>query len=166
MGLKLSAEILAKPLTKLINQSIKENDFPTLLKIAAILPFYKKNERSHKNNYRPVSVLSALSKIFGKVLQNQILEFINDILSTYVSAYRKGYSTQHVLTRLVEDWKKGLDEDYYVDSVLMDLVKAFDCIPHNILIAKLNAYGLGPFKRYVTLTRGEGGVVILLHDVT
>ena len=139
--LKLSAEILAKPLTKLINQSIKENDVPTLLKIAAILPFYKKNERSHKNNYRPVSVLSALSKIFGKVLQNQILEFINDILSTYVSAYRKGYSTQHVLTRLVEDWKKGLDEDYYVGSVLMDLSKAFDCIPHDLLIAKLNAYG-------------------------
>lgn len=139
--LKLSADIIAKPLTDSINKSIADNDFPTLAKIAIILPFFKKDERSNKNNYRPVSVLSSLSKIFGKILQNQISTFMENLLSPYVSAYRKGFSTQHVLIRLIEEWKKGLDENYVVGSVLMDLSKAFDCIPHDLLIAKLNAYG-------------------------
>ena len=139
--MKLSANILAKPLAEIINLSLFENNFPTLLKIAAILSFYKKDERSNKKNYRPVSVLSALSKIFGKILQTQIMGYIDDKFSIFVSAYRKGHSTQHVIVRLIEDWKKGLDQNKYVGSVLMDLSKAFDCISHDLLIAKLHAYG-------------------------
>ena len=139
--LKLSAAIIAKPLTDVINKSIAENNFPTLAKIAKILPFFKKDERSNKKNYRPVSVLSSLSKIFGKVLQIQISNFMENLFSPYVSAYRKGFSTQHVLIRLIEEWKKALDDNYVVGSILMDLSKAFDCIPHDLLIAKLNAYG-------------------------
>ena len=73
--LKLSANILAKPLTLIINQSILDDSFPTLAKIAAILPLFKKDDRSSKKNYRPVSILSALSKIFGKILQKQIVSF-------------------------------------------------------------------------------------------
>ena len=141
MILKLTAEIIAKPLTKIINQSISENSFPTLLKKAMILPFFKKDERSNKKNYRPVSVLSALSKVFGKILQSQIIEFIDNKLSMFITAYRKGHSTQHVLIRLIEEWKKGLDNDKFVGSIIMDLSKAFDCIPHDLLIAKLHAYG-------------------------
>ena len=138
---KLSAEVLSHSLTRIINQSIKENIFPTLLKLAAILPFYKKDDRSDKKNYRPVSILSALSKIFGKIFQTQISTYMEDKLSMYISAYRKGHSTQHVLIRMIEDWKKSLDDDKLVGAVLMDLSKAFDCIPHDLLIAKLSAYG-------------------------
>ena len=138
---KISAGILAKSLTKIINQSISENNFPSSLKIASILPLFKKDERSDKKNYRPVSVLSSLSKIFGKVFQNQIIEYIDNKLSMYISAYRKGHSTQHVLMRMIEDWKKSLDNNKYVGAILMDLSKAFDCISHDLLIAKLRAYG-------------------------
>ena len=60
----------------------------------------------------------------------------------FVSAYRDGYSTQHVLVRLTEEWRKNLDDNYIVGVVLMDLSKAFDCIPHDLLIAKLDSYGL------------------------
>ena len=66
---------------------------------------------------------------------------MDGILSPYISAYRKGYSTQHVLIRLIEEWKEALDNKNIVGAVLMDLSKAFDCIPHDLLIAKLNAYG-------------------------
>ena len=58
-----------------------------------------------------------------------------------MAAYRENYSANHVLIRLIENWKKALDEKFLVGTVLMDLSKAFDCIPHDLLIAKLHAYG-------------------------
>ena len=66
---------------------------------------------------------------------------MENFLSIYVTAYRKGHSTQHVLIRLIEEWKKGLDDGNFVGAILMDLSKAFDCISHDLLIAKLHAYG-------------------------
>ena len=60
----------------------------------------------------------------------------------FISAYRKNYSSSHVLIRLIEDWKKALDNGKFVGAVLMDLSKAFDCVPHDLLIAKLAAYGV------------------------
>ena len=115
--------------------------FPSKAKIAAVLPFFKKDDRLNKNNYRPISVLSVISKIFEKILKRQIMEYKNNILSPLISAYRKNYSTQHVLIRLLEEWRKGLDDGNLVGAILMDLSKAFDCIPHDLLIAKLHAYG-------------------------
>ena len=139
--IKESAEILARPLTQIINESIKENVFPSQAKIAAILPFFKKDDRLNKKNYRPISILSSISKIFEKVLKNQIMTYMDTMLSPYLSAYRKQYSAQHVLIRLLEQCRKALDNGNFVGAILMDLSKAFDCIPHDLLIAKLQAYG-------------------------
>ena len=72
----------------------------------------------------------------------QIFVYLDTTLSVFIGAYRKAYGTQHVLIRLLEDWKTKLDNNYIVGAVLMDLSKAFDCIPHDLLIAKLNAYGV------------------------
>ena len=147
---KYSANILAKPLTDIINLSICENTFPSKAKIAAVLPLFKKDDRSQKKNYRPISILSTLSKVIGKVLQNQIVTYNDHFLSPYISAYRKAHSTQHVLIRLIEEWKSGLDNGNFVGGVLMDLSKAFDCIPHDLLIAKLSAYGFEkPALKYI-----------------
>ena len=133
---------LAKPVFLIFNMMIDEDTFPSQAKIASILPLYKdKGERSDKTNYRPLSILSALSKIFERLLHNQLAAYVDDIFSPYISAYRKHHSTQHVLVRLIEEWRQGIDQGKYVGSILMDLSKAFDCIPHDLLIAKLDAYG-------------------------
>ena len=80
-------------------------------------------------------------KDFEKILKEHLTPFLDETLSTFIAAYRKAYSTQHVLIRLVEEWKSKLDNDFLVGSVFMDLSKAFDSIPHELIIAKLHAYG-------------------------
>ena len=93
-------------------------------------------------NYRPVSVLNTFSKIYERFLQEELTPFIDTCLSKFISAYRKHYGSSHVLIRLIESWKENLDNNAFVGAVLMELSKAFDCVPHDLLIAKLHAYGL------------------------
>ena len=75
-------------------------------------------------------------------MKQQLIKHLDNTLSVFIAAYRRAYGTQHVLIRLVEDWRSKLDNDYLVGAILMDLSKAFDCIPRDLLIAKLHAYGL------------------------
>ena len=139
---KLSTQYLIKPLTNAINSSINSGIFPHKAKRAAVCPLDKGGKDKTKlTNYRPVSVLNVFSKIFEKVMKEQITTYMNSHFSPYLSAYRKNYGTQHVLMRLLEEWKNSLDKNYVVGGVLMDLSKAFDCVPHDLIIAKLSAYG-------------------------
>ena len=114
--------------------------FPDAAKFAAVSPVDKGTDNKNSiSNFRPVSVLSVFSKIFEAVIKNQLALYLENIFSPFLSAYRENYSTQHVLIRLVEEWKKHLDNNEVVGSVLMGVSKAFDCIPQDLLIAKLSA---------------------------
>ena len=126
---------------KLFNDSIEKSDFPQNLKLADITPVYKKNDPLDKTNYRPISILPVVSKIFERIMQKQINDFILSFLSPFLCGYRKGFNTQHALLTLVENWRKSLHNKSFGGAVLMDLSKAFDTLNHDLLIAKLNAYG-------------------------
>ena len=76
------------------------------------------------------------------VLSDQLVEFFINIFHDFICAFRKGHGCQTTLLRLLEDWKSALDKNCYVAAILMDLSKAFDCLPHDILLSKLTAYGL------------------------
>ena len=111
------------------------------MKIADVTPAYKKNSKYSKDNYRPVSILSNISKIYERCIYDQIEKYFDDILSKYQCGFRKGYSAQHCLMSLIEKWKESVDSGGAFGALLTDLSKAFDCLPHDLLIAKLNAYG-------------------------
>ena len=138
---KTAANIIDVHLTNILNNDISRARFPEEAKIANVRPIYKKDKRDELKNYRPVSILNTFSKIYEKFIQESITPFVETFLSKFISAYRKTYGTNHVLLRLIEEWKLALDKGKFVGAVLMDLSKAFDCIPHDLLIAKLHAYG-------------------------
>ena len=111
------------------------------LKNAIISPVHKKGAKTSKDNYRPVSILSNISKIYERLLFKQISEYFEPILSKFQCGFRKGFSVQHCLLAMLEKWKSAVDNKRNFDGLLTDLSKAFDCLPHDLLLAKLNAYG-------------------------
>ena len=140
--LKLSSNEIALHLLHIWNhQIIDQNIFQSLLKLADVTPVFKKGDPQSIKNYRPVSVLPNASKVFERIMLKQILEQMNKYLSQNLCGYRKGFSMQTALTMLLEKWKKILDDNGYAGALLMDLSKAFDTINHELLIAKLHAYG-------------------------
>ena len=136
-----TSDVASHYLTKICNESKKDHIFPESLKLADVIPIHKKDERTNKENYRPVSLLPITSKLFERDMYKQIHRYIDKYLSPYLFGFRKGHSTEQCLTVMLEQWKKALDQKKYVGAVLTDLSKAFDCINHELLIAKLDAYG-------------------------
>ena len=136
-----TVDICSPIISKIYNDSILHKVFPGHLKIADITPAHKKEETTTKENYRPVSILPSISKIFERNMFNQISNYIDNHLSKYLYGFRKGNSTQQCLILMLEKWKKALDNHNVAGALLTDLSKAFDCLNHELLIAKLAAYG-------------------------
>lgn len=142
---KLSATAIAAPITSIFNSAIIKCKYPRQWKKGQITPVLKNSEDDmNKKFYRPVvTVLPALNNVFERLLATQMQNYFERRLSDYLSAYRKNHSCQTSLLCLVEEWKKCLDNRDLVGIVSMDLSKAFDSLPHSLLIVKLRAYGLG-----------------------
>ena len=88
-------------------------------------------------------ILNKFSKIYERVLKKKLLHGMENAFWPQISAYRKNYNSQHVLIHSIEEWREYLDKDFVIGAVLTDLSKVFDCIPHDLLIAKLEVYSLG-----------------------
>ena len=139
-----NSDIVCKTLSNIYNQCKNNHDYPIPLKVAEVTPVYKpneKNEKIFKKNYRPVSLTPIVSKLFERVMFDEISLYIDKFLSAYLFGFRKGHNTEQCLIAMVELWRKALDNKHSAGAVLTDLSKAFDCLNHNLLIAKLEAYG-------------------------
>ena len=147
--LKQNSRYFADIFSKNINNCFENSNFPTELKLADVIPVYKKKSKNFKDNYRPVSILPNISKIYERVIYEQMQPYFENLLSKFQCGFRKGYNAQHCLMVLIEKWKKCVDNGGAFGALLTDLSKAFDCLSHELLIAKLNAYGFD--KKSLTL---------------
>ena len=155
--LKLSGSALMKPLVAIINQSLMNGVFPQKLKIAKVIPIFKKDDIHLLNNYRPISLLPAISKVFEKVVHNQLMNYFleNNLFYDHQYGFREGFSTELALTEFVDRISAILDNRQIPFAIFMDLSKAFDTLDHSILLTKLRHYGilnneLNWFSSYLT----------------
>ena len=102
-------------------KSLETSVFPPSMELANVTPVHKKGYRSEKDNYRPVSILPNLSKVFERCIRNQIAQFFDKILSKYQYGFRKGHSAQHSLIVLLEKWKESVDQMHVFGALLTDL---------------------------------------------
>ena len=131
-------------LTELINLYFNPGKFPAVLKIARVTPTFKKGDRLDVNNYRPISLISSISKIIEKLIHKRLNSFLeqNNIFYPSQFGYREKHSTTHALIEITDQIKEACDRGLYASGVYLDLKKAFDTINDKIPFSKLHHYGI------------------------
>ena len=118
--------------------------YPHKLKIGKVVPIHKKGDSTLVNNYRPISILNTINKIFEKILHARLTKYIDDfdLIYKYQFGFRKNHSTELALIEMVDQIKMSLDSGKITCGIFVDLSKAFDTVNHDILIGKLDHYGI------------------------
>ena len=150
-------ELICVPLSKIINESFKSGVFPNSLKLTEVVPIFKSGASHSKANYRPISLLPVYSKIFEKCVAERILNFLKlmSIISPQQFGFQKMKSTLDALLNFVENVYNSLNERENSLSIFVDLRKAFDLVDHNLLLNKMEKYGIRGlpltwFRNYLT----------------
>ena len=155
--LKLCSPFISAPLANIFNSSIYNGVYPDLLKTARVTPIYKKGVKSDPGNYRPISVLSQVNKVFEKILHKRLYKYLTKfkILYEYQFGFREGHSTTQALAEITDRLKNVMDDKELSCGIFIDLTKAFDTVDHNILLRKMFSYGIrgnvhNLFKSYLS----------------
>ena len=141
---KMCSYTLYRPLAYIFNMSITSGKYPKDYKVAKIIPLYKAEKHCDPSNYRPISLLNCFDKIFEKLINRQLKDYLKrfDLLYEYQYAFREGFSTDLALLEFNDYVKKEIDMGNYVMTLFIDLKKAFDTVNHQILLKKMEHYGI------------------------
>ena len=142
--LKLAMPFIEDSLVYLFNTSLETSQFPDPWKIARVSPIFKDGDKTEKSNYRPISELPVVSRLFEKLVFNQLYQYWNGncFINSNQSGFRELYSTATCLLKNTDDWYNGMDTGNLVGMVFIDLKKAFDTVGHQILCRKLGSDGV------------------------
>ena len=142
--IKDAANFIVVPLTYIFNLSLETGTFPDCLKVAKVTPIYKKGAKAEPGNYRPISVLPVVGKIFERIVNVRLIDFLetSDILYKHQYGFRKKYSTKLSLINLINTLMRSMDEGKVTLGIFIDFQKAFDTINHDILLEKMAHYGI------------------------
>lgn len=142
--IKDASPYIVSPLTFIFNLSLKTGMFPDALKIAKVTPLYKKGSKEDPGNYRPISVLPVIAKVFEKLVNCRLMDFLesHNIIYGHQYGFRKNYSTKLSLINLVNTLLRSVDKGDTTLGIFIDFKKAFDTINHSILLGKLEHHGI------------------------
>ena len=142
--LKELSTCVGQPLSILINTSLTEGTFPDLMKLAEVVPLYKGKARDQETNYRPISLLTTMSKVMEKVVYKGVYDFLMTTgqISDTQYGFRPKHSCDHAVAQMIGTILKNLENKKVTISVMLDLSKAFDTIEHGIMLQKLELYGV------------------------
>jgi hypothetical protein len=134
----------SKLLLGLINETLQSNTFPNALKLARVIPIFKKGDKTNMNNYRPIALLPALSKVLEKVINKQINKKLDDLhlIDDNQYGFRSGHSTEDAVVKFIDYIERAKKEHKHVISIHIDVSKAFDSCNHEIMKSKLRRIGL------------------------
>ena len=162
---------IVKPLKHIFNNSLQKGVFPYSMKIARVIPIFKTGDVQEFSNYRPISILPQFSKILEKIFHSRLTSFLNDKQLLYEGQYgfRKKHFTSMAIFELVEEITTALDNSMSTVAVFIDLKREFDTVDHNILLNKLEHYGIRGLafswiQSYLTNRTQYAGLDIKLVD--
>ena len=146
--LRIAADVIAPSLTHIFNLSLSTGIFVDDWKNARVTPIHKDGSKLVMGNYRPISVLPIISKIFEQEIFQQLYKYMNEnnLISKFQSGFRPGYSTLSALIQMCDAWFNNMDNGELTGVVFLDIQKAFDSIDHNILLDKLKFYGISQME--------------------
>ena len=142
-SVKLAADLIAQPVHHIVTLSILQKRFPTSWKYSKVIPLHKKEDVLERKNYRPVAILSPLSKVLEKIVYEEIYAYFtrNSLFHPNLHGYRKNRSTQTALLQMYNKWVQAAAHGQLSGVVLLDLSAAFDLVDPDLLLQKLKVYG-------------------------